>query len=243
MADGGDESGASALYGLPLDEFTRARDELARERRAAGDRAGAAAIKALRKPSVPAWALNQVARNDPALVAALRSAGDQVRSASDRALAGDASELRDATRTLADRAAALADDAAEALAAAGRPATPATYDRIMATVRAAATDDELGEQLAVGMLTEDAEAAGFGLEGLTMPAAAPPSGREQQEAHDRAAERERERRQAEIERTEQRLRRAEGEIAELEQRLEAAQMRADALREDLTRLSEEAGGD
>jgi len=139
MADGSDESGASALYGLPLDEFTRARDELARERRAAGDRSGAAAIKALRKPSVPAWALNQVARNDPALVAALRSAGDQVRSASDRALAGDASELRDATRTLADRAAALADDAAEALAAAGRPPTPATYDRIMATVRAADT--------------------------------------------------------------------------------------------------------
>src|SRR5439155_7398313 len=48
-----------ALYGLPLDEFTRARDALAKERTRAGDKAAAADVKALRKPSLTAWALNQ----------------------------------------------------------------------------------------------------------------------------------------------------------------------------------------
>jgi len=50
------------LYGLPLEEFIKARDALARRRaREAGKEAGAA-VKALRKPSVAAWALNQLAR-------------------------------------------------------------------------------------------------------------------------------------------------------------------------------------
>ena len=51
-----------ALYGLPLEEFTKARDALARARAKEGDKEGAAPIKALRKPSVVAWGLNQLAR-------------------------------------------------------------------------------------------------------------------------------------------------------------------------------------
>jgi hypothetical protein len=53
------------LYALPLDEFTRERDELAKRLRADGDRDAAAAVKALKKPSVAAWAVNQVRRDRP----------------------------------------------------------------------------------------------------------------------------------------------------------------------------------
>jgi len=73
-----------ALYALPLDEFTRARDDLAKALRAQGDKDAASTVKALRKPSVPAWALNQVARQNPELIAELLRAGTQVHDASDR---------------------------------------------------------------------------------------------------------------------------------------------------------------
>jgi len=53
------------LYGLPLERFTPERDALAKELAAGGDRAGAARVKALRKPVVAAWAVNALAREDP----------------------------------------------------------------------------------------------------------------------------------------------------------------------------------
>ncbi|HEX6580351.1 MAG TPA: hypothetical protein VF195_05715, partial [Actinomycetota bacterium] len=53
------------LYGLPLERFTAERDALAKELASAGDRDGAARVKALRKPVVAAWAVNLLAREDP----------------------------------------------------------------------------------------------------------------------------------------------------------------------------------
>src|SRR5207237_2555030 len=46
------------LYGLPLDEFTRDRDALARRIRQEGEGTLAAEIKQLRKPTLPAWVVN-----------------------------------------------------------------------------------------------------------------------------------------------------------------------------------------
>ena len=62
MAAAADET--ARLYGLPLDEFTAERDAVAKRLRADGEREEAARIKKLRKPSVPAWAVNQAARAD-----------------------------------------------------------------------------------------------------------------------------------------------------------------------------------
>src|ERR671919_752827 len=54
-----------SLFGMPLDRFIPERDTLAKQLRATGDREAADRVKALRKPTVPAWALNQLARQDP----------------------------------------------------------------------------------------------------------------------------------------------------------------------------------
>jgi hypothetical protein len=51
---------AEGLYRLPIASFIEARDALAARRRAAGDRDGAARVRALRKPSASAWAVNQL---------------------------------------------------------------------------------------------------------------------------------------------------------------------------------------
>ena len=52
------------LYGLPLDEFTAARGELASRLRQEGRRDEAAEVAGLRKPVVSAWVVNQLARRE-----------------------------------------------------------------------------------------------------------------------------------------------------------------------------------
>ncbi|HEX8206307.1 MAG TPA: hypothetical protein VF587_09635, partial [Solirubrobacteraceae bacterium] len=64
-----------ALYCRPLDEFVPARAELAKALRADGRRDEAAAVAKLPKPSVAAWAVNQVVRTQPALAEELWAAG------------------------------------------------------------------------------------------------------------------------------------------------------------------------
>ena len=93
------------LYGLPLDRFVAERTALARELRGAGRREEAGEVAALRKPSVAAWAVNQLVRTQGRAVDELFEAGDALRKAQDGVLAGrdDAGSLRSA--------AALDDDA------------------------------------------------------------------------------------------------------------------------------------
>ncbi len=151
------------LYGLPLEEFTKARDALARSTAKEGDKAGAAAIKALRKPSIPAWALNQVARRHPDAVGHLLEAGDRLRRAQTSALeGGDPVELREAGRAEAAQVDSLAGLARTILADAGRGVSDAQHDRVVATLRAAAVDPVGGEQLRRGVLATELNPAGFG---------------------------------------------------------------------------------
>jgi hypothetical protein len=49
-----------ALYQLPLDQFTSARDELAKRLRTDGQAEQAEQVKALRKPTVAVWLVNRL---------------------------------------------------------------------------------------------------------------------------------------------------------------------------------------
>jgi len=172
------------LYGLALEEFTPARDALAKELKAAGRKDEAAEVKSLRKPSVAAWALNRAARDHPDAVERLRAAGADLRAAQEEALSGDAGRLREAGRALADEVARVAGLAAEALRGADRPASAAQQEKIVATLRTAAVDDEAGDALARGVLVEELESTGFSLLGSDGSFAAPsrPSARTQPSA-------------------------------------------------------------
>jgi hypothetical protein len=81
------------LYGLPPERFVAASNELAKAVRDRGDEPAAAAIVALRKPTVAAWLANQLVRADPDGIHARTELGEQLRetyptadSASRRAL-------------------------------------------------------------------------------------------------------------------------------------------------------------
>ncbi len=163
------------LYGLPLEEFTPARDALAKELKAAGRKDEAAEVKSLRKPSVAAWALNLVAREHPDAVESLRAAGDVLREAQREAMSGDAGRLRDAGRALAEEVDRVAGLGADVLRAAGRPASAAQQEKIVATLRTAAVHDEAGDALARGVLVEELESTGFSLLGAGTGAFAAPS--------------------------------------------------------------------
>ena len=238
---------ADDLYGLPLSEFTAARDSLARELRAAGDKDSADAVKRLPKPSLTAWALDQAARAHPDAVARLLERGEELRDAQRAALTGDASRLREAGRGLAEELDRVAGRAAEVLREAGRQPGVTHLERIRDTLRAAAADPEVGELLRRGVLVADAEPAGFGLGGLGGLDVAPtptvrrrasrPSGEADQAVE--AARRELRRAQAEADAATGRARRKVERAETAERRAQEARLEAEAVRAE----AEEAAGE
>src|SRR4051794_29888877 len=92
MADGDLQAAIDELYATPLETFVAERTRLARELRAAGDRAGAAEVAKFPKPSSAAWALNRVAREDPGAIEAWLEAAAELRESSAHAaeVGGDA---------------------------------------------------------------------------------------------------------------------------------------------------------
>src|SRR5690242_3251655 len=164
------EAPEDLLYGLPLEEFTPARDKAAKEIRKAGDKETAARIAKLPKPTPAAWAANQLARSQPELIDALLDAGAALRAAQDAAISGGGAQaLREAT--LAERQAV--DDvmaAAATLKPGGKALSRAMADRLRTTLRAAAGDPELRGALSSGRLVGEAAAGGawpFALETST----------------------------------------------------------------------------
>jgi hypothetical protein len=162
----GDPVGQAAeeLYGLPPAEFTRARDERAKELRKSGDREAADAVKALRKPTVAAWALNQLARQRGKELGGLLSAGEGLRAAQEELLAGgDRSAFQKAAATERELVAELTGAAREIVSDAGERPGPGLDEKVSATLHAAALDEETAEELRAGRLTREREAiGGFG---------------------------------------------------------------------------------
>jgi hypothetical protein len=149
---------AADLYGLPLDEFTKARDALAKEVRQAGDKEAADEIQALRKPPVSAWAVNQLARRHPQELKALVKAGEGLRKAQRAAVGGGGPDaLRDATRAHRERLEELTSIARHELGA-----ESATLQRVVQNLRTASVDKEASKALLAGTLTGDVEQSGFG---------------------------------------------------------------------------------
>lgn len=116
------------LFALDPADFVKARDALVKELRAQGKRDESAAVKGLRRPTVPAWALNQVSREHPHAMEALLDAADAARRAQDDVLAGaDGVVLRDAMSDRRTRARAVVRGARDVLERSAR--SPDTYER------------------------------------------------------------------------------------------------------------------
>ena len=156
------ESDVERLYGLPLDEFTPARDETSRRLRDEGRREDAAAIKALRKPSNPAWVVNRLAREVPKIIDSLLDAGQRLRDTQ----LGGGGRLKDAMereRVALDRAMRNAEE----IATHAGLASASTLQRVRETLHLAALDPDIAGDTRRGVLTREGRAAAFmGLDGF-----------------------------------------------------------------------------
>jgi hypothetical protein len=162
------------LYSLAPSEFTSERNDLARRLKQAGRDDAAAEVKQLRKPTVPVWAVNQLARRHRDQVADLLQASDQLRAAQGSALGGgEPSTLRQATAAQREALQTLAHRAHDLLTAEGQSAASGTIERIASTLRAAALDPASRELLEHGRLGEELDPSGFdALAGVPVPAGA-----------------------------------------------------------------------
>jgi hypothetical protein len=203
------------LFEVPLDEFVGVRNELARRLRKEGRDEQAAEVAALRRPTVPVWVVNQLARRQRRDVDLLLDAGHRLRAAQAESKPEEArdafAKARDAEREAMRR---LRAGAEELLAAERGTASPALVDRVLATLRAAAVSEEGRELLARGRLTKELETTGFELAASLVPKrkAAAPAKRPKLEAA-----------RTELERARKREREATRRLQAAERRAEEAQ--------------------
>jgi hypothetical protein len=223
------------LYSLDPEEFTGERNEAVKRLKADGDKDGSDLVRALRKPTAAAWAVNQLSRRAPKRVDELLKAGDALRRAQRAALSGGKGDLRTATRDRRAVVARLVDEAAAAFRDAGR--NPDQHlDSIRSTLEAASADEETGELVRTGRLIKEVgPLSGFGgispfevLEG----GRATPANQAAKKQESAATRRFRDRLQARVEKSEDALAAARDKAQE-------ARRDADQAAKDVDRLERE----
>jgi len=157
-------------------EFVAERTRLAAAAAEHGGKEDAAAVRALRKPSVAAWALNVLAARRPELLDDLAQLGSALGSAQQ---AGDAAALR----TLGGERRALVAGVVEATIAEAAevdaPLSSGVVEAVRQSVQAASADADVAAQLASGLLTDALTSSGAGWGGAVAPPANRPGTREE----------------------------------------------------------------
>jgi hypothetical protein len=228
------EQAIEALYAAPSGEFVKRRDALARDLRKDGDREAADRVKALRKPTVAAWAVNGLARKEKMRLRGLLTAGERLREAHEEALSEGLTpalaEARDAERAAVEE---LARAAQALLEEEGHPASEAVLDRVRETLHASVVDEDLRERVRAGRLEKEEKATGFGFAPAggapgtsRRPARRQEAGRAERERERKAREaRERKRREAakRLEEAREAAAEAEREVGRAARELERAE--------------------
>jgi hypothetical protein len=150
-----------ALYQLPLTEFTSARNALATRLRKSGKTADADEVRTLVKPSIPAWAVNQVYWKHRAAFDRLLAAGDEMRKAQSSTLAGKSGDVRGALDGVREALSELARLAADALETAGHNATPGAMRAVTATLEALSAYGTIANAPRPGRLVDEVDPPGF----------------------------------------------------------------------------------
>jgi HAMP domain-containing protein len=227
---------ADHLYGLPLEEFTPARNRLARELAGAGRKDVAERVRRLRKPRRPAWALNRAVRSHPGLKDEVLESTAALAAAQERLLVeGDRSAFQEALADHRERVERLLAEVRGELERTG--ARDAAFDRARTTLEAIAADEELRDELSAGRVTREREAAGFG--GL-VALEAPPPARQPSPDERRAARRRVQEATREARRVGRELGRAQRQLEQARRRLRSAEEEVAALEGDVRQLEEEA---
>ncbi|MEW1955502.1 hypothetical protein [Terrabacter sp. NPDC080008] len=147
------------LYAVPPARFTPLRSELVAQAKSAGDKALAASVGALRKPTVAAWAVNHFVREHRDEVDELRSFAELLREAQ-RTL--DADQLRVLGRERAKRVDVVADRIAEVAAEEGQRLGAGVAQEVRDTLTALIADEDAEASVLTGSLVKALSYSGFG---------------------------------------------------------------------------------
>ncbi len=211
------------IYGLPLREFTGERNRLADELRRRGEEEPARVVKRLKKPNVPAWAVNQLARRHRQALGELFALSERLEKAQ------DARELRAAAEARRRLTGDLLAEARVLLAEAGHPPSPDTMQRVWRTLLAGGNREDR-DAILRGRLTTELAPSGFE-QGLGVQPEPEPAGPTAGE----------EKRRRGVEKSEREAAAAEAEADRLEELAEAARRAAErAAREAESAASEAA---
>ena len=150
MAASSLESELDKLYQLPLEEFTAARNALAKEAGAERNE-----VRSLQKPPVAAWAVNQLYWKRRPVYDALIDSASTLRTAHKAVLSGKRTDLRAAGKEHEDAIENALKAALSLLIESGNAATDATKQAIATTLRGLPSDEPPGR------LTRTLQPGGF----------------------------------------------------------------------------------
>src|SRR6266536_5767537 len=123
-----------ALFRLPLAEFTASRNTLAARLKESGRGNEADRVKGLVKPSISAWAVNQLYWNHRDAFDRLIATGERFRQAQASRLARKVADMRGALDGRREALSHLSDLATALVRNAGHSPTPETIHRITTTL-------------------------------------------------------------------------------------------------------------
>ncbi|MGO4256349.1 hypothetical protein [Marmoricola sp. RAF53] len=146
---------ADELYGEPAGAFTASRDAAAK---ATADKALAARIKTLRKPSVAAWAVNLLVRREADQIDQVLAVAEGLRAA---AASLDGEELRALTRQRRQLTAALTSSARSLAREHDVRLTSAVADQVEGVLTAAMLDPVAADVVRSGLLVTAFTATGL----------------------------------------------------------------------------------
>jgi len=159
------------LFKLPLAEFTVARNELATRLKKEGRADDANLVKTLAKPSVTAWAVNQLYWKHRAAFDRLLSTSQRFRDAQNSGAAANIAEIRESLDARRIAISELSDLASEVLRDAGHNPTPDAIHRITTTLEALSAYATISDGPTPGRLTQDVDPPGFGSLAALIPPA------------------------------------------------------------------------
>jgi len=155
------ESDIDDLFQLPLAEFTAARNALAARLKKSGQIDEASRVKAMSKPPVSAWTVNQLYWQHREAFDTLMRAGEQVVKTHASQLAGKAADTRAPLAARREALATLSRLAETLLRDSGHNPAPDTIRRIATTLEALSSHASMPNPPHLGRLSEDLDPPGF----------------------------------------------------------------------------------
>src|SRR5262245_9942340 len=173
MAKNSETNEIDALFKVPLAEFTGARNTLAARLKQSGRGNDATLVKALSKPSVSAWTVNQLYWNHREAFERLIAAGQRVQKIQMSGISGKVADMRASMDQRHEALLELTDLASSLLHEAGHNPTQDMLRRVTTTLEALSSSISLSDGPTPGRLTQDVDPPGF--ESLTSLMAGVPS--------------------------------------------------------------------